>query len=648
MRLSQWFRAPRHLMVLFLGITLALAGAQAWLSWRILAQDRDLEARRIQERHGQAEDLIRAALLRDISEAEEQLSGLLAAGAGGRVSPPADDALIAVLRAEEVEAYPRQRLLYYPVLPAPQEPPPSLFARGEEFEFQHKDYGRAIAVFREQARSQDAGIRAGALVRLGRNLRKARELSAALEAYEKLAGLGPTSVFGVPAELVARRQRCRLLQELKRWPELARQAGALDRDLQSGRWRLTRPVYSYYAREVRQWLAGYPRAPQEALALTAGVESLFEEWQRIRRREANPAGRRTLWVNGRSVLLLWRSSPERLLGLVAGPGYVEKQWAGAIGSLLGRQGVRLAGLADGEGHPVVGRWEGPPRAPQPGLPWAFQVTSADPRADFAQLLVRRRLLLAGMALMATLVLAGGYFIARAVTRELEVARLQSDFVAAVSHEFRSPLTSLRQLTELLARGRVSSEERRGQYYEVLERETERLHRLVEGLLDFGRMESGKRQYRFESLDAAELVRSVVAEFQGQVAGRGSKIELSVNGADHVVRADREALGRALWNLLDNAVKYSPECRTVWVEADRAGQRVAIRVRDRGLGIPAAEQKEIFGKFVRGAASEVETVMGTGIGLAMVSHIVRAHRGEVRLASEPGVGSTFTLLLPSGE
>ena len=104
----------------------------------------------------------------------------------------------------------------------------------------------------------------------------------------------------------------------------------------------------------------------------------------------------------------------------------------------------------------------------------------------------------------------------------------------------------------------------------------------------------------------------------------------------------------MWNLLDNAVKYSVECRTVWVDLGRDQQRLAIRVRDRGLGIPASEQKKIFRKFVRGAVAKAENIKGTGIGLAMVQHIVKAHGGEIRLASTPGQGSTFTLLLPIEE
>jgi signal transduction histidine kinase len=248
--------------------------------------------------------------------------------------------------------------------------------------------------------------------------------------------------------------------------------------------------------------------------------------------------------------------------------------------------------------------------------------------------------------MSLVVLAGSYFIARAVSRELEVARLQSDFVAAVSHEFRTPLASLLQRSELLADGRVSGEQQRREYYYALLRASQRLHRLVEGLLDFGRMESGKREYRFELIETAELVQPVAEEFSREAAATGYTIETTIEQRIPALRGDREALGRALWNLLDNAVKYSPNCKTVWMEACSENGDVAIRIRDRGLGIAPAEQVQIFKKFVRAASARQAGVRGTGLGLAMVDRIAQAHGGHVAVESEPGGGSAFTLVLPA--
>ncbi len=169
---------------------------------------------------------------------------------------------------------------------------------------------------------------------------------------------------------------------------------------------------------------------------------------------------------------------------------------------------------------------------------------------------------------------------------------------------------------------------------------------MESLLNFARLESGELQYRFESVDPHRFVQDVVAEFQEEVSSLGYHIEFSSQDQVPSIRADRELLARVFWNLLDNAVKYSPDHRTVRVEMAKAGSRLLVRVRDEGLGIPVAEQREIFRKFVRGAASKAATIKGTGIGLAMAREIVNAHGGEIRVDSEIGRGSTFSVLLPS--
>jgi signal transduction histidine kinase len=339
--------------------------------------------------------------------------------------------------------------------------------------------------------------------------------------------------------------------------------------------------------------------------------------------------------------------------LVAGPRYLERQRLKVLEPVLDRQGVHLA-LTDAEGHPVVGRISSASSrhavrsSAETQLPWTLHVVSRDPRAESSQEGNRRRGLLLAFSLIATFVLTGSYFIGRAVARELEVARLQSDFVAAVSHEFRTPLASLRQMSELLTDGRVPSEKRRQEYYEALRRESERLYRLVESLLDFGKMEAGARQYRFELLETEPFFRGVVEEFAREARERGYRVEITTEEHLPRVQADREALARAVWNLLDNAVKYSPQHRTVWAEAACENGLVAIRVRDKGLGIAGHEQKRIFEKFVRAASADAAAAKGTGLGLTMVQHIVAAHGGQVRVDSEPRIGSTFVILLPSAE
>ena len=177
-------------------------------------------------------------------------------------------------------------------------------------------------------------------------------------------------------------------------------------------------------------------------------------------------------------------------------------------------------------------------------------------------------------------------------------------------------------------------------------EAGRLQHLIEGLLNFGRMEAGARQYQFQEQDALSIVESVIGDFAPQIAAAGKRIDVVKPGAPLWIEADFDAVSVALRNLLDNAIKYSPGRPAVWIECGFDRDRVAIGVRDEGLGIPESERRSIFKKFVRGSAAAAANVKGSGVGLAMVSHIVAAHRGELILTSEPGRGSIFTMLFPA--
>jgi signal transduction histidine kinase len=657
-----WFQPPRHLLVSFLVFALAPVAALGWLGWRLLEQERALERQRAHESLQGSVDRIGAALTRRLTEIEGRLSSLAVAperqieSAATELGSGSDDVLIVVMSPGGIDGYPAGRLLYYPFLPSAPEPPAQMFAQAAALEFRRQDPAGAAAEYRKLARSPEPAVRAAALLGVARNLRKGRDLTGALAAYGDLARLGPVPVSGLPADLLARQERCALLAEVGRLPDSRREAEAVYFDLQGGRWRLRRAAYRFYAREARARVASSGDVgaldirAREQLALAGAAESLWEAWQALERGEGTPAGRQVLRVDDRSVLLLWRSAPERMVALVAGPRFLESEW---LSSVAPQQTVSLS-LTDAEGHLVAGR---PPpgaraqavRTPaDTGLPWTLQVADRSSAPTRGELLARWRLLLLGFAVMGGVVLAGGYFTLRAMSRELAVARLKSDFVGAVSHEFRTPLTALCQLAEIFAQGRVADETQRRQYYDLLLRETRRLRRLVEGLLDFGRMEGGVREYRSESLDAARLVRDTVADFREEVAQQGYRVELSGDEAGLRLRGDEEALRRALWNLLDNAVKYSPSSSTVWVDVSRHGSDLNLRVRDQGLGIADEERAQIFRKFVRGASSKASGAKGTGIGLSMVDHIVRGHRGRVSVESGPGPGSTFTIVLPLEE
>ncbi len=253
---------------------------------------------------------------------------------------------------------------------------------------------------------------------------------------------------------------------------------------------------------------------------------------------------------------------------------------------------------------------------------------------------RRAVLLAGLFVVIVIVAISAYYLSRAMQREMEVAQLQSDFVSAVSHEFRTPLTSMRQLTEMLADGRVRSPEKAAHYYRLLDQEARRLSSLVESLLNFARMESGTFRYHMTEQPIEPVVRRVVKAF---IKDKERRVSVSGTAAANA-RVDADMLELAIWNLLDNAAKYSEEGTAIAVEMASEEGKILISVSDEGPGIDEKEQERIFDKFVRAPKDEEKSAKGTGIGLALVSRIMHGHGGAVELTSSTGKGSTFTLIL----
>jgi signal transduction histidine kinase len=640
----------RNTAILFLSVAAVSVVALVWMGVRLVQQDRALEAQQLEERREAAADRLITSLEQLLSAEEERLADL----PNVDFYPLEEDVVLIAAGSSEVRVWPDNALLFYPVIPAGREASARLFADAEKSEFLYHNYSRAVIDLRPFSKAEDPAVRAGAQLRLARNLRKAGDLETALEIYNEMAMSSDhgVSISGVPADLAARRARCVLLEELGRQVELQQEAQTLYDDLRGRRWRLDRASYLYYHDQAARWLSQEPGLDAEQQALADAVVWLWQNRQAIANVERGSAARRSFRSHGTSVTVLWRVANDRLAAVVAGPRYQRSRWFDPLVGGPDFSGVRV-GIRDSDnalvygnepatGIPVTSRL-----ASVTGLPWDIALVNADLEGDLNQFAQRRRLMMMGLGMLALLVIAASYLIGRAVSRELAAARLQSDFVSAVSHEFRTPLTSMRQFTEMLVEDENFPAEKRRAFYGVQERATRRLSRLVESLLDFGRMEAGARPYRLERLDAGRLVKATAEEFKQETNSNNLVMECTVPDDGPLVNGDREALAQALWNLLDNAVKYSGDSPVVHVEVE-AGNQVAIRVRDQGFGIPRSEKDRILRKFVRGSSAKAYGVKGTGIGLAMVKHIVDAHGGKVLVASEPGKGSTFTILLPAGD
>jgi two-component system phosphate regulon sensor histidine kinase PhoR len=213
------------------------------------------------------------------------------------------------------------------------------------------------------------------------------------------------------------------------------------------------------------------------------------------------------------------------------------------------------------------------------------------------------------------------------------------------HEIRTPLSTLCLISEELEAGNICDEEERREHYRALAEESRRLRRVILSFLEFTRIEADVAAYRFDTVDLVELIRQVGQEFEHEFASRGYRVEIQLSDETLFISANEAAIRTILWNLMDNAMKYSPICHTVWISGGRECGNVAIRVQDHGLGIPEAELTQVFRKFVRGETAKKIPIPGTGVGLAIVRHIVDLHHGEIHVQSKVGQGSTFTVLLP---
>ncbi len=277
--------------------------------------------------------------------------------------------------------------------------------------------------------------------------------------------------------------------------------------------------------------------------------------------------------------------------------------------------------------------------------WALEFYPPPPRLIQAFLISRQGLYFLIFVLIAGILVFGLVLTIRSVSHELELARMKSDFVSTVSHEFKSPLTSIRQLAEMLQSGRVPSEERRQKYYDVLLEQSERLALLTDNILSLAKIEAGRAEFAFARTDVSALLSEVVTAIQDRVRHEGFAIELEAAAALPPLAVDRTALSQALTNLIDNAVKYSGDSRKISVRAYLEGEDIAIAVRDFGIGVKKEDIPRLFERFYRGGDELTRTVKGSGLGLTLVKEIVDAHRGRIRVESEPGKGSVFTILMP---
>jgi signal transduction histidine kinase len=563
-----------------------------------------------------------------------------------------------------VRVSPDRQLLYDisgPHIPVTVAIAPSL-ASADSIEIHEKDFARAAKAYEGLLVAASPGLRMEVLARLARSLRKAGRPRDALRVYGELVDQQTADSSAGAAGASA--ERCSLMQELGLRAEFSQCAIEFYSNLVGGRWLVERSGYDFYADQATHWLEGSGQAElisgfrRQESAKRALTDATIAAIALVRAERPSPGpGHRPLKLDAGTGLVFWdvAGDPGRATLLVLAPTSVAADVVPAISSgldptdgasVVTPNGVVLFASAPppstvgGSARVVVSRdWQAG------DFTWRVTGWLRDPDAARAAFRQREALYLTALGLVLGSLVFVAYLTARAIRKELQVARLKSQFVFAVSHEFRSPLAAIRHLSDSLSRDRVTSEARKHEYYDLIQRESTRLSRLVENLLDFARIEEGRKQFRAERIDTSAWLASVIQEFQDGGA-QGKTVAVSGPPELPALVGDADALRTAMTNLLDNAVKYSPDCDTVWIEAtgDAGGPSITIRVRDRGIGIRPEDWPHLFERFYRGPNTLAQP--GTGLGLALVKRIVDAHGGTIDVESTPGAGSTFIVRLPA--
>jgi signal transduction histidine kinase len=625
-------------LLVFFTLTLLIPGAAlAALGIRAVLQERRLVEHEIRELLERTGDDSLSRFERELRDWTAVLERAVHTGANASVVPPrlrpafAARAGVLIVASPEITIWPAPSEADTPPPrgPAPAPLSPAL-ATAEAFELTAPDPSSAIERYRQVLAGVAVAERPRVIHRLARAFKRNGQDAEALGLFHELR-VTPGTIGVLPASLVGRYEICGQHATRGDAAGLGSCAADLLQRLADGDWQLTRERVIYYSSTAAGWLStalapkGCSDLPVSTARLSATNDTLAV-W--LCGGVSN--GTRT----GVAVKTDWAAT--HLWPLVAAPTLAE--------------GYDIS-IADRAGH--VRFSTAPP--PPPDTPhatrdgtglledWRVRVWAKDPGAVATMFAARQRLSMA----MLTLVLAslgfGAYATSRAVRRELQMAQMKSDFVSTVSHEFRSPLTAIRQLGEMLGRNRVP-DARRHEYYERITRESERLGRLVENLLDFAQMEAGRKRYALHPLDTAAWLHRSVNEFRTVREEQGPVVDASIPESLPAIAGDPAALTTAVHNLLDNAVKYSPGQHTVWLHAEATGDCVVIRVRDRGVGIADRDKARIFERFYRVGGDISRQVKGAGLGLSLVAHIVTAHNGRIHVDSRIGEGTTFTIEL----
>lgn len=615
-------------------------------------------------------------LCRKISVGEELIKEIFFINGKGRISFPLSPSLYLWLEEGQV-------VVSDP--PAYESNP--LFQSAQVFEFQSKNYPLAIKSYKGLMNdSSDKTVRAQLLNCVARCYRKAGNLPESMRIYRVILSEYPSeiSIDGAPLGIMALYQIGNSLWKSGQELDGGEVYVDLYKRILNSEWSLTNHQFNFYLDLVKNVLS----VSIDALPKTEKGKELIRKWDSLQSSEKKAL--QDIMVKNdliqKVVPLIYAKRPlskadsrmfshiseifDGILYLVSFASLGNNQYfafqinpqvltqrsiPGLIKSLPLKEGWSIHVL-DASGFILAGssslNLEDLPNPPvltkvfdDGFLPWKISVYQDSPTPLERHFIKKRNLYLLSVIVVMIALFFGGFFAIKSTAKELEVAKLKTEFASTVSHEFRTPLTSIRYLADMLKRGRVKENERKQEYYEAITSESERLSRLVENMLDYSKIEAGMKEYRFKETEVAALSREVVFRLQDQARTQNVSIICDISDQIPIITADQEAISRVLSNILDNALKYSDTGKKISFKVWAEDKSVFFEVEDEGLGISKDDLKRVFEKFYRAKDPKDKNIEGSGIGLTLVDHIVRAHDGEISLESNRGKGTKVRVRLP---